>query len=76
MQQIPECGFNLRIDNGEISFGRSVGPYSQIADSAAISGGHLAAVSPSAAAPMSLLPDDSRMTVHVVRQSDMAGGGW
>jgi hypothetical protein len=21
----PECGFNLRIDNGEISFGRSVG---------------------------------------------------
>jgi len=22
----PDCGFNLRIDNGEISFGRSVGP--------------------------------------------------
>ena len=21
----PDCGFNLRIDNGEISFGRSVG---------------------------------------------------
>ncbi len=21
----PECGFNLRIDNGEISFGRSIG---------------------------------------------------
>ena len=21
----PECGFNLRIDNGEISFGKSVG---------------------------------------------------
>ena len=22
----PECGFNLRIDNGEISFGRVIGP--------------------------------------------------
>jgi len=22
----PECGFNLRIDNGELSFGRLVGP--------------------------------------------------
>ena len=22
---IPECGFNLRIDNGEISIGRTVG---------------------------------------------------
>ena len=22
----PDCGFNLRIDNGEISFGKSVGP--------------------------------------------------
>lgn len=22
----PECGFNLRIDNGEISIGRAVGP--------------------------------------------------
>lgn len=22
----PDCGFNIRIDNGEISFGRSVGP--------------------------------------------------
>jgi hypothetical protein len=21
----PECGFNIRIDNGEISFGRSIG---------------------------------------------------
>ena len=21
----PECGFNLRIDNGEISFGRTIG---------------------------------------------------
>ena len=21
----PECGFNLRIDNGEISFGRAIG---------------------------------------------------
>lgn len=21
----PDCGFNIRIDNGEISFGRSVG---------------------------------------------------
>jgi len=21
----PECGFNIRIDNGEISFGKSVG---------------------------------------------------
>jgi hypothetical protein len=21
----PECGFNIRIDNGEISFGRTVG---------------------------------------------------
>jgi len=21
----PDCGFNLRIDNGEISFGRSIG---------------------------------------------------
>ena len=23
--QNPECGFNIRIDNGEISFGRSIG---------------------------------------------------
>jgi len=22
----PECGFNIRIDNGEISFGRAIGP--------------------------------------------------
>lgn len=22
----PECGFNIRIDNGEISFGRSIQP--------------------------------------------------
>ena len=22
----PDCGFNIRIDNGEISFGRSIGP--------------------------------------------------
>lgn len=22
----PECGFNIRIDNGEITFGRSIGP--------------------------------------------------
>jgi hypothetical protein len=22
----PECGFNLRIDNGEISLGRTIGP--------------------------------------------------
>jgi hypothetical protein len=22
----PECGFNIRIDNGEISFGRTIGP--------------------------------------------------
>ena len=22
----PECGFNIRIDNGEISYGRAVGP--------------------------------------------------
>ena len=22
----PDCGFNIRIDNGEISYGRSVGP--------------------------------------------------
>ena len=22
----PECGFNIRIDNGEISFGRELGP--------------------------------------------------
>ena len=25
----PECGFNIRIDNGEISLGRSVGPSSK-----------------------------------------------
>jgi hypothetical protein len=25
----PACGFNLRIDNGEISFGRSVQPSSK-----------------------------------------------
>jgi hypothetical protein len=25
----PECGFNVRIDNGELSFGRSVGPSSK-----------------------------------------------
>jgi hypothetical protein len=25
----PECGFNLRIDNGEISHGRAVGPSSK-----------------------------------------------
>jgi hypothetical protein len=24
----PQCGFNLRIDNGEVSFGKSIG-YSQ-----------------------------------------------
>ena len=23
---IPDCGFNIRIDNGEISFGRAIGP--------------------------------------------------
>jgi hypothetical protein len=22
----PDCGFNIRIDNGEISFGRAIGP--------------------------------------------------
>lgn len=22
----PECGFNIRIDNGEISLGRTIGP--------------------------------------------------
>ena len=22
----PDCGFNIRIDNGEVSFGRPVGP--------------------------------------------------
>jgi hypothetical protein len=22
----PDCGFNIRIDNGEISFGRTIGP--------------------------------------------------
>ena len=22
----PECGFNIRIDNGEIGYGRTVGP--------------------------------------------------
>ena len=22
----PECGLNIRIDNGEISFGRAIGP--------------------------------------------------
>lgn len=24
----PDCGFNLRIHNGEISFGRAIGPSS------------------------------------------------
>jgi hypothetical protein len=22
----PECGFNIRIDNGELSYGKTVGP--------------------------------------------------
>jgi len=25
----PECGFNIRIDNGEISFGRTIGQSSK-----------------------------------------------